>query len=126
MNSKVKQKLTLMLLIISLAVHLVYSNADLINGILKASNIESLNYSQYVFAASYSLLTITIMALYPKIWLICLVACLDGFGIYLKYNIYQTHFVEIGSVYFGVYTALIVIAAGLISINQMPKKRRVK
>lgn len=123
MSSKVKHRLILMLLVISLAVHLVYSNADLINSILKMSNVESLNYSQYIFAASYSLLTITIMTLYPKLWLICLVAALDGFGIYLKYNVHQSYFVEIGAVYYGIYTAIIVISSGLISINQMPKRR---
>lgn len=113
-NKKKEKRLTL-ILVAALAIHLLYSNADLIRSALELSNVESVLYSEYVFAASYSILTVVLISLYPARWLIIIVSLLDGFGIYLKYNVHQAYFIEIVSVYFGLYTMVIVFSSGLIN-----------
>lgn len=128
------EKIIFNILLIFLAIHLIYSNNSLLldmgkmidknqfinlglsesEATLKAIPDMFTIISKLIFAISYSIITVTLIYLYPRIVLISLVALMDGFGIYLKYNINQDYFIELSAIYFGIYTAIIVITSGLI------------
>lgn len=132
------EKIIFNVLLIFLAIHLIYSNYSLLLDISKMIDINQFTsiglsdseanlkakpdlftmISKLIFAISYSIITVTLIYLYPRIILIFLVALMDGIGIYLKYNIYQDYFIQLTAVYFGLYTALIVITSGLIRIYE--------
>jgi len=116
-------KIIFNVLLAGLAIHLFYSNTDLLVSAQKLILETNLNFYEKlwkaIFALSYSVITITILYLYPKMWLIVWVAFLDGFGIYLKYNVYQNYYILFTSVYFGLYTFTIVVSSGLIRSKQL-------
>jgi len=106
------------LLLIFIALHLVFSNTDLLisaaemalqsklNGIEKAFRV--------IFSLSYSLITVLVIHLYPRMWMIILLSVFDGFAVYLKYNVFQDNFIVVTSIYFGLYTMVIILAGGLV------------
>jgi hypothetical protein len=102
-----------------LALHLLYTNSDLL-ALLEPNKVQHI-WMRWVFAASYSLITVLILNAYPRLWLLLILASFDGFGVYLKYNVYQTYFTPTAAVYFGLYTALIVISSGLASRKPVKK-----
>ena len=115
-----KRDLIINIILAILAVHLIYSNSSLLIDMHKIIyEVERLTVLQtvekYLFALSYSLLTVLIIAVYPKAYLFALTGLFDGFGVYLRYNINQSNFLLLASIYFGVYTTLIVISTGLIA-----------
>jgi len=111
-----------------LVLHLVYSNSDLLITVAEMVLGSKLNGLQtvlrYAFAFSYSIITVIIMYLYPRFWLILTLSIFDGFAVYLKYNVNQAYFITVTAVYFGLYTMLIVIAVGLVRIKDTSKKTR--
>ncbi len=118
----------LTILLSFLALHLLYSNVSLLIDLHKViHNIDKLDQGETIskifFAFSYSIMTVIIITIYPKRWIILSSGILDGFAVYLKYNINQPNFMLIASVYFGLYTAFIVIVSGLISEKQNEKKQ---
>jgi len=122
------KKHILTILLSFLALHLLYSNVSLLVDLHKVIyDIAKLDLwqkaSKILFAFSYSIMTVIIITIYPKRWIILASGLLDGFAVYLKYNIDQTNFLLIASLYFGIYTAFIVIVAGLISNKKNEKKQ---
>ena len=125
-----KEKIFINILLSFLALHLIYSNSDLLIASQEMINDTNLSITEIitkiVFAVSYSILTVTLLYLYPKMWLIVIVAILDGYGIYLKYNVNQANFIFFVSLYFGLYTCIIVISAGLIQKCKKADKSELK
>jgi hypothetical protein len=115
-----KQNKILTIVLAILAIHLIYSNTsllmDLHKMIYEVAELSSWQYlSKFIFAFSYSIITVLIIAIYPKLWIITITGLFDGFAVYLKYNIEQAHFILTGAIYFGLYTMLIVVISGLVS-----------
>ena len=105
-------------IIVLLAMHLLFVNTEIISKLLKALNglqrlplVQSLGAA--LFALSYSLITVLILKVYPRLWLFLLTASFDGFAVYLNYT-YKPWFSLAAAVYLGFYTTLIIVATGLI------------
>jgi hypothetical protein len=118
-----KQYLSYVLMLF-LALHLLYTNSDLLGGLDAGSDRVGGMPARVAFAASYSLITVIVLAVYPRLWLVAVLAVFDGFGVYLKYNVFQEYFTPIAALYFGLYTALIVVSSGLAVREPKPKPKR--
>jgi len=120
----------LTIILILLALHLIFSNTSLLVDMQEMINKSDLNNWQYAlriaFALSYSILTVLILTIYPKIWIVTITGLLDGFSVYLKYNINQPYFLLIGAIFFGVYTFVIVLTAGIISAKKLSETKSEK
>jgi len=114
-----KRNLTIILSII-LSLHLLYSNTMLLlhhyelTNNATAGNLESI--FRILFSLSYSSITAIILTIYPRTAIFIIIAIIDGFGVTLKYIQIKNDFVftNLSAIYFGVYTMLIIIVAGLI------------
>ena len=99
-----------------LGFHLIISNLDLLISWSSLQEINS-NYWQIAYklisAFPYSIITVYIIKNYQKIPLFFLLGFLDGFSVYLKYNIFQPNFIIIMSVYFGIYTFVLIVLFGI-------------
>lgn len=114
-----KKKKYLVIIMSFLAIHLIYSNASLLIDLHKiikdVSELTKMEYAlRLVFAFSYSIITVLIIAIYPSKIILLFTSLFDGFAVYLKYNVNQNDFVLIASLYFGLYTMLIVIISGIV------------
>ena len=104
------------LLIISIAVHLLDTNMKL----LMLSSTDNI-YIIFVEALAYSLAVAVFLELYPRLWAIMLVAAIDAAGVYIQ----KTDFINaldirnIASIYFALYTFVIVAITGLIKLSAM-------
>jgi len=107
----------------SLALHLLYSNASLLiklNDLPQTTTGYILMALLSIFAISYSILTVTIIMKFPKRLFFIIIGIIDGTGIFIKLCILINHeaFVIAASIYFSLYTMLIVITSGFIAENK--------
>jgi len=127
------KKNLIIILTITLSFHLLYSNFMLLHEqfiIIKGITpnlIETI--IRLLFALSYSIITAIILNLIPKPFIFVTVGLIDGFGVTLKYLPIQenTNFLILLSIYFGIYTTVIIIVAGLIqkkrTTNEINKEK---
>jgi len=113
-----KNTRNIVIIIAILAVHLVFVNTEILIKLIKiitAADKTTLgqNFSAAVFALSYSLITVLIITVYPRVWMFFLSALFDGFAVYLNYAV-PTWFATAAAAYLGLYTTLIIIATGFI------------
>ena len=71
-----------------------------------------------IFALSYSVITAIILLLYSesnnRIWIVSIFAFLDGAGVFIYYNVeIKTLFVIFSSLYYSVYTMIVIMSIGL-------------
>lgn len=137
--------------LIFLAVHLFFTHARLLYQVNPeiSSKIKDLGFSfglvnegfilSLIFALAYSIITIAIILIYSEIWqkyiYMIIVALLDGFGVYIYYNINlgsaikasgeinQNLFVLFTSFYYASYTFFIVISLGFHKTKRAAKKK---
>ena len=101
-----------------LALHLVFVNTEILVKLIKViTDTNKLALSQslsaVVFALSYSLITVLIITVYPRVWMFSLSALFDGFAVYLNYAV-PHWFATAAAAYLGLYTTLIIVATGFI------------
>ena len=108
-------KKTLTIILILLAVHLLYTNTNLL--LVFVEQKTTLNdVLRLLFAGSYSAITVLILAIYPKRHVFLLSGLLDGTSVLLQYLPMQPHTQQsLTAVYFSLYTMFIVIIAGEIT-----------
>ena len=100
-----------------LALHLLYTNTLLLASVNPTMTGYLFSFI-ILFASSYSSLTAIILDRIPNWWLFIVAAILDGLGVLFEYGNYNA---EIISIYFSVYTALIVIAIGFLKLENKAK-----
>jgi hypothetical protein len=115
--------------IISLAIHLFFTNAKLLyhmnpdsvsNGnVFDFIRVNSEQIMAMIFSLTYSIMTVIVLKVIDlpvkKRYILSLIlyfALLDGLGVYIYYNAF-INFIVIGSIYFGIYTFSIIAAYGL-------------
>ncbi len=111
-----KQDKFLKVILILLALHLLYSNSILLTEMVSAKTIIT-KLMAVLFGLSYSLITVLVIAVYPRWYVFSISALLDGTAVFLKYFPFandKTFFV-LSAVYFATYTAFIVVISGMIS-----------
>ena len=110
------QKL-LRIILLLLALHLLYTNTVLLLTLVSGEAFWLWQALRVLFALSYSLMTVLVIAVYPRWYVYTLSAVLDGFAVWLKYYDFANPqmFTTLASVYFAFYTAFIVVIAGQIS-----------
>ena len=116
-----KHKDYIVLIVAILALHLVFVNSDIIIKLLKSiTSTSKLSFLQIsgavIFALSYSLITVLIISVYPKVWMFGLSALFDGFAVFLNYSTVPW-FSLAAAIYLGIYTTLIIVATGFIERN---------
>ncbi len=120
-----ERKIILIILIL-FGFHLLYSNTMLL---MEANLLQSAKfwtsmpeYMQYTvtifFAGSYSAITVLMLELYPRTWLIISLATLDFSGVFIKYAPIQEYFAILAAVYFAIYTGMIVISIGMYQLHK--------
>jgi len=104
--------------------HLLYTNTILLLDLVSAGNLFE-QALRILFALSYSLMTVLIIAVYPKWYVYSISAILDGFAVWLKYFEFsqESTFVVLASIYFALYTSYIVVISGQIA-KQKEKKEK--
>jgi len=114
-----------------LGTHLLYANTMLLLDMQQVLVLEDKGYLinespaiKMMFAVGYAIMSSIILYKNPVIVLIVLAAWFDGFCVYIRYNIYHPHFLIYSSLYFGAFTAFIVISGGLIRRNEMKDDSR--
>lgn len=123
-----ERKIILIILIL-FGFHLLYSNTFLL---IEANLIQSgkfwttmPEYVQYIvtifFAGSYSAITVLMLELYPRYWLVFSLAILDLAGVFIKYMPIQELFPILAAVYFAIYTGMIVVAIGMYQNTEINK-----
>lgn len=98
-------------LIVSVAVHLLYTNANLL---LVSATGKPIGFI-IIFALSYSIMTALLLELYPRITAIVFVALLDGAGVFIEKSPHELNIQLLTAIYFAVYTFYIILVVGLIS-----------
>ena len=120
-----ERKIILIILIL-FGFHLLYSNTMLL---MEANLLQSAKfwtsmpeYMQYTvtifFAGSYSAITVLMLELYPRTWLIISLATLDSSGVFIKYAPIQEYFAILAAIYFAIYTGMIVISIGMYQLHK--------
>jgi len=116
-----KKEHIILILMGLIATHLLFSNTELLIKLMQINIEGEISIVSYtfaiIFALGYSLITAIIIKIYPKIILFVLIGILDSSGVYLFWsNIENEQFFTIASsIYFAIYTLLIIIISGLIS-----------
>lgn len=136
--------------LIFLAVHLFFTHARLLYHVNPeiSSKVKDLGFSfglvnegfilSLIFALAYSVITITIILIYSETWqkyiYMIVVAFLDGFGVYIYYNINlgsgikarteidSNLFILFTSFYYAAYTFFIVVSLGFHKAKRSKKK----
>lgn len=136
--------------LIFLAVHLFFTHARLLYHVNPeiSSKVKDLGFSfnlvnegfilSLIFAFAYSIITITIILIYSKTWqkyiYMLIVALMDGFGVYIYYNINlgtgiqaraeidANLFIFFTSFYYAAYTFFIVVSLGFHKERRSKKK----
>lgn len=98
-------KKTLTIILILLAIHLLYTNSILLLRFVEHKTAIN-EIMRVIFAGSYSIITVLILSIYPKRYVFILAGLLDGFSVALSYDFNTI------ALFFGIYTAFIVIIAG--------------
>ncbi len=129
---KLEDLITLSIIIIGLSIHLFVIHSKLLLHLNPDRIIELIEYKfnfdlfnlgyrvSTVSAIIFSLMTayvLTKFVKYYKLFIIVTIsfALLDGIGttIYYNVNIVKNLFITLGSIYYGVYTALLIVAIGM-------------
>lgn len=89
------------------------------------NDITENNITAIIFALSYSIATSVILTLsYDKKYMLYIITLvfglLDGVGVFIYYNVKLENFVIWGSVYYAIYTFIIIISAGYYRLKNEP------
>ncbi|MBR4324715.1 MAG: hypothetical protein IKP73_04200 [Bacteroidales bacterium] len=106
----------LKIILFTLAAHLFYSNSELL---IAAKELATPDAPVSIFdksvltafALSYSVMTTVAVFTLRRLIPVLVFAALDGFAVYLRINVEQPHFVLISSLFYGFYTAYIIVIA---------------
>ena len=118
-----KNKTLITIVITILALHLWYTNADLLLtaksiGVDRAPLSVLTTVGLSLFALSYSVLSAIAVIKIQKYGYVLIFSVLDGFAIYIDKNVDQIYFLLIVSIYYAVYTAYIISVCWLMFQNQ--------
>jgi len=112
-----------------LVLHLLFANTSLlidlhkvIDDVNELTNIEYA--SKFIYSLTYSVITILLLSIYPKMIIVIATAFFDGFAVYLKYNIDHPEFLTTASVFYGLYTLLIVIISGYVAAKYISQQQQ--
>ena len=106
----------LKIILFTLAAHLFYSNSELL---IAAKELATPDAPVSIFdksvltafALSYSVMTTVAVFTLRRLFPVLVFAVLDGFAVYLRINVEQPQFVLISSLFYGFYTAYIIVIA---------------
>lgn len=106
----------LKIILFTLAAHLFYSNSELL---IAAKELATPDAPVSIFdktvltafALSYSVMTTVAVFTLRRLIPVLVFAALDGFAVYLRINVEQPQFVLISSLFYGFYTAYIIVIA---------------
>lgn len=106
----------LKIILFTLAAHLFYSNSELLIAAkeMAAPDAPVTIFDKTVltaFALSYSIMTTVAVFSLHRLFPVLVFAVLDGFAVYLRINVEQPAFVLISSLFYGFYTAYIIVIA---------------
>ena len=106
----------LKIILFTLAAHLFYSNSELLIAAKEMATPDApvTIFDKTVltaFALSYSVMTTVAVFTLRRIIPVLVFAVLDGFAVYLRINVEQPQFVLISSLFYGFYTAYIIVIA---------------
>ncbi|MCR4561127.1 MAG: hypothetical protein K5685_13700 [Bacteroidales bacterium] len=114
----------LKIILFTLASHLFYSNSELLIAAKECAQNGITTFDKVVltaFALSYSVMTTVSVFALRKLFPVLVFAVLDGWAVYLRINIDQQNFVLISAVFYGFYTAYIIVIAFMLK-NLKPLK----
>jgi hypothetical protein len=115
------KKSTLVILVL-LAVHLLYTNTNLLLKLTEAQTTIN-EILRFVFAGSYSAITVLILSIYPKRHVFVISGLLDGLSVTLNYiPLPVQHIHLIIGLFFGIYTSFIAIIIGEIKLSEKNKQ----
>ena len=119
-----KQDKLLTAILILLALHLLYSNSILLIDMVSAKTFLTKSMA-VLFGLSYSLITVLVIAVFPRWYVFSVSAFLDGSAVFLKYFPFANDkiFFVLSAVYFATYTAFIVVISGMISKHGKKEKQ---
>lgn len=106
----------LKIILFTLAAHLFYSNSELLIAAKEMATPDApvTIFDKTVltaFALSYSIMTTVAVFSLHRLFPVLVFAVLDGFAVYLRINVEQPAFVLISSLFYGFYTAYIIVIA---------------
>lgn len=106
----------LKIILFTLAAHLFYSNSELLIAakemVTKDAPVSLFDKTVLTaFALSYSVMTTVAVFTLRRLFPVLVFAALDGFAVYLRINVEQPQFVLISSLFYGFYTAYIIVIA---------------
>ena len=104
----------LKIILFTLASHLFYSNSELLIAAKECAQNGITTFDKVVltaFALSYSVMTTVSVFALRKLFPVLVFAVLDGLAVYMRINIDQQNFVLISAVFYGFYTAYIIVIA---------------
>ena len=106
----------LKIILFTLATHLFYSNSELLIAakemVTKDAPVSIFDKTVLTaFALSYSVMTTVAVFTLRRLIPVLVFAALDGFAVYLRINVEQPQFVFISSLFYGFYTAYIIVIA---------------
>ncbi|MBR2104829.1 MAG: hypothetical protein IJ933_06060 [Bacteroidales bacterium] len=106
----------LKIILFTLAAHLFYSNSELLIAakemVTKDAPVSIFDKTVLTaFALSYSVMTTVAVFTLRRLIPVLVFAALDGFAVYLRINVEQPQFVLISSLFYGFYTAYIIVIA---------------
>ena len=111
-----KTQRILQIILTILALHLLYSNSALLRQLVHSQSTIATVFS-VLFGLSYSLITVLIIAIYPRWYVFTVSGLLDSVAVLLKYYPFGNEqlFFVLTAIYFAVYTGYIVVISGIIS-----------
>lgn len=106
----------LKIILFTLAAHLFYSNSELLIAakemVTKDAPVSIFDKTVLTaFALSYSVMTTVAVFTLRRLIPVLVFAALDGFAVYLRINVEQPQFILISSLFYGFYTAYIIVIA---------------
>ena len=106
----------LKIILFTLAAHLFYSNSELLIAakemVTKDAPVSLFDKTVLTaFALSYSVMTTVAVFTLRRLIPVLVFAALDGFAVYLRINVEQPQFILISSLFYGFYTAYIIVIA---------------
>ena len=106
----------LKIILFTLAAHLFYSNSELLIAAKELATpdapVSLFDKSVLTaFALSYSVMTTVAVFTLRRLIPVLVFAALDGFAVYLRINVEQPQFILISSLFYGFYTAYIIVIA---------------
>ncbi len=122
-NQNKMKKNILTIILILLAIHLLYTNSILLMNFVEERSVIA-DALRILFAASYSIITVLIIRVYPVRYVFFISGILDGFSVAIKYMPVESNTLFLlSALYFGIYTMFIVIVAGEITKKNEAKTK---